>query len=152
MKAITINGASTYLVFNATDFGVFRGFSFSIDESTTPVHEIDSIIPRELIPGQYKVTFKISGFLTTQDALKNIGVFSSAGNNLQKKYVTMALLDRKSNQLLYNFPAAIIDSVNGSVEAKGLFRVDVTGTSFVMKEGAEYFAPTGYSGTPPTLP
>lgn len=144
----TISAPECIIIFNSATVGIAKSFQGSIDYGYKPIMELDSIIPREIMPGPVRVSFSISGYMVRSASLQDAGFFTPAGNNMLNKYVTMVIVDRRNDNIILNYPAAVIDSLSITSSSNECFTFDVSGIAFTqLQDTIEPVAPQ-YTGIP----
>lgn len=75
---------------------------WTIDTDYRPALEIDSNVPRELMPGQFRVAGAFS-ILRGRDTggLEGAGMVASGQKMLLQKYLTIELVDRLTDQTIF---------------------------------------------------
>jgi len=94
----TVTAANVKVIFNGAVVGFVTEISWSIDFANRPIYTIDSIIPAEIVPGPYRVTFTMTGTKLLKTSLEDAGLAYYPGVNLTSPYFTLAV------NLLKTFP------------------------------------------------
>ena len=146
----TVTAANVKVIFNGAVVGFVTEISWSIDFANRPIYTIDSIIPAEIVPGPYRVTFTMTGTKLLKTSLEDAGLAYYPGVNLTSPYFTLAVIERESGNLLLNIKACTLDSIQNTIAAKSIAVINMTGTGFVaLSSSPEGVFP--YDGTPPQL-
>jgi hypothetical protein len=144
-------GASDILlIFNRQTVGIANELNFTVDYSISAQNQLDSVTTRELIPGNYKVSGRVAGFLVRSVSLEQIGVFTAAGANLVQPYVSMQVLDRRSNQPIYTFPSLQISDLSVTTRASSNVLFDFSFVSFGCVTPQSQPLQPNYTGLPPS--
>lgn len=95
--------------------------------------EIDSNVPRELMPGMYRVsgTFSILRGMNT-GGLEGAGIVTSAENMLWQKYLTIELVNRFNNDVIFRAVSCAVTRQSWSIAPKQIIQgtFDWVGTTF----------------------
>lgn len=126
----TFNSSRAVIILNGVTFGTAQQCEWSIDYGIKPINEIDRVVPREIAPGSYNVSFKISGVKVMAQNFDEAGVTSAPGTNYLQPYITFALLDRLTNIPLLYIEAGMLKDISYNVSTKGIMSFDFTGTGF----------------------
>lgn len=118
------------IIFNRQSVGIANEFNCTIDYSILPVPQLDSVVAREFVPGSFKVSGRVAGFMIRSTSLEQMGVFTAAGANLVQPYINLQILDRRSNQVIFNFPSAIISDIAISTRSSSNLVFDFSFISF----------------------
>jgi len=110
--------------------GVLLGYitgmpAWTIDTEYRPALEIDSNIPRELMPGQFRVTGTFT-ILRGRDTggLEGAGMVATAKDMLLQKYLNIELVDRLTDQTIFRATQCQVTRQSWTTAPKQL----VTGT------------------------
>lgn len=143
-------GASDILViFNRQTFGIANEVNFTVDYSISAQNQIDSIQTREFIPGSYKVSGRVAGFLVRSASLEQVGIFTSQGANLMAPYLSMQILDRRSNAVIYTFPSIMISDMSVTGRSSSTILFDFSFVSFGAQTDNSVPLSSDYTGIPP---
>ena len=118
------------IIFNRMTVGIANEINFQVDYGISAQGQIDSVVAREFIPGNYKVSGRVAGFLVRSVSLEQVGIFTAAGANLIQPYVSMQILDRRNNQVIFSFPSLIISDMSVSGRSSSTILFDFSFNSF----------------------
>lgn len=136
------------VIFNRQTIGIANELNFTVDYSISVQSQIDCIMPREFVPGMYKVSGRVAGFLVRSTSLEQCGIFSAGGVNLVQPYVSMQILDRRNNQTIYTFPSMIISDVSITTRSSSNVLFDFSFNSFgALTDNSTPLLPS-YTGIP----
>ena len=140
------------IIFNQQTVGIANEISFTVDYSNSVQGELDNIMAREFVPGMFKASGRLAGVLIRSTSLEQAGFFSAAGANLIQPYISLQILDRRSDQLIYSFPSAIISDVSVSARSASIVLFDCSFLSFGVLTSQSQLLPSVpfYAGVPPT--
>lgn len=147
----TVTAANVKVIFNGSVVGFVTEATWSIDFGNRPIHTIDSIIPAEIVPGPYKVSFSLTGTKLLETSLEDSGLAYYPGVNLDSPYFTLAIIERLSGNLVLNLKACTVDTIQNSIAAKSIATLNITGTGFVALSSSP-IGVSPYDGTPQQLP
>lgn len=138
------------VVFNQQVIGIANEISFTVDYSISGQSQIDSTIVREFIPGTFKCSGRVGGFLIRSTSLEQCGIFTSGGANLIQPYVSMQILDRRNNQIIYTFPSMIISDLSISAKSSSTVLFDFSFNAFNLLTSQSVPLAANYNGVPPS--
>lgn len=123
----TFNGSRVILIINSVVFGTAQSCEWSINYGVKPIQELDRATPRELAPGVYSCSFKISGAKVMSQNFNESGIIAAPGTNYIQPYITLAVLDRITNVPLVYIEAGMIQEFSYSVQTKNIMNFDFSG-------------------------
>jgi len=122
-------GSDIQCYINGKLLGAVSAFSFNSDTAVKTIVAVDSLLPFELAPTATAVTGNVSLFRLTQDGgLEGAGITTSFDNIARQQYLTIALKQRSTDQIIFEARYCSVINQAWQVLAKSL----VTGT-FVFK-------------------
>lgn len=148
--AKTIVAAGVRVILNNRVCGLVTNATWSTDFNVKPIYEVDRIVPREYAPGSYMVKFNLTGMRILKTYFEDMRVLANPGLNYILPYFSLAIIDRVTEDPLLNIRAAMVDSLQNAVSAKGMMTFNLTGMGFTALNASELIDPT-YSGSPPTM-
>jgi hypothetical protein len=121
MPTLSIAGAATILYLNNVKAGFVTGFDFRATNNRRAVGELDSITPAELIPGNTAVNGTVTCMRIRLDGgLEGRGIAPSERNLLLEKYISILLVDRLTDSVIFRCDNAAVVDQNWSIRSKGL--------------------------------
>lgn len=122
-RARTISGAHLILYLNGRPYSLATGFSFQVITSRKAIYGVDSGEPYEIAPTTSKVTGQINLIRTIGDGgLEGSGIAAPLENVPREKYVTITLIERSSDTVVFQADQAAVVGQSWNVEAKSLMR------------------------------
>lgn len=118
------------IIFNGAVCGTIQSANWTIDYGVKPIYEIDRVVPREIMPGTYSCSFRISGVKVMAQNFDETGLTAAPGTNYLQPYITFALLDRLTNVPLVNIEAGMITNISFDVSEKSVMKFDLAGVGF----------------------
>jgi hypothetical protein len=121
--AQTTTGAGYKLYINNRVVGITTSFEFVADSTHKPIYGIDSILPNELLPMTVSVSGSIGCVrLSSHGGLEARGIAASNSELLLEKYISIKLIDRATDNIVFACNEAVINSQNWKVEARNIMR------------------------------
>jgi hypothetical protein len=122
--------ASSYkLYINNRVFGIATGFEFSEEVGRRAIYGLDQITPYELAPGTNTITGRIDCIKARNDGgLEGRGVATSHNNRLLEKYISIMLVDRITDKVVFRCDEAAVNNQTWRTEAKMIMRGSFTFT------------------------
>lgn len=118
-----ITSPSLKLYVNGAPFGNVLSFDFTITSQSILKPELDNMEPAELAPTSYIVFGRMGLYRLHGDGgLEGAGLSANAIDLPRQKYVTFALIDRVTDQMVFRCDKVWVDSQNWSVGLKGVVR------------------------------
>lgn len=122
-RAISTTGASYKLWINNRIIGIATGFEWTSDPGRRPIYGLDQMQPFELAPGPSTITGRVDCIRVRDDGgLEGRGIAASDRNQTLEKYISIMLIDRVSDKVVFRCDQAAVNSQTWRVEAKGLLR------------------------------
>lgn len=118
------------IILNRQAVGIANEINFTVDYSILPVPQLDSVVMREFVPGSFKASGRVAGFMIRSVSLEQCGIFTAAGANLIQPYINLQILDRRTNQTIFNFPSAIISDLAITTRSSSNLLFDFSFVSF----------------------
>jgi len=146
----SVVSANVKVILNNRISGFVNNASWNIDYGIRPIYEIDRVTPREFAPGTYSVKFSLSGLRIIKEYFEDLRLIANPGLNYVLPYISVAILDRITNEPLLNIRSAMIDSMQQSISSKGIMSFNLNGMGFTALNGSN-LVDSRYSGSPPTM-
>ena len=100
----TYTGADVKLYINNQLFGISPSFQITIDNGRKATYGIDQIYPFELMLGAYSVKGNVQCYRLKGDGgLEGRGLTLGQNDILFEKYITISLVDRVTDQVIFQF-------------------------------------------------
>lgn len=116
----TLRGADVQLYINGRIFPICTGVRWRSDAGRHAIYGIDQRTPFELAPGQASVKGTVECLRQRQDGgLEGRGITAPERLTLLEKYVSMALVDRSTDTIVFVIDEAAVNGQNWNVNAKG---------------------------------
>jgi hypothetical protein len=123
MKSITITGSSVKVYINSRPFGVCTGFEYTVDYGRKSLGGLDFVSTFEIIPGSVKVSGKLECTrLGGYGGLEGTNIVASEDNLTLEKYISIVLVDRKSNAVIFKSLEALVINQSWSVTPRGVMK------------------------------
>lgn len=130
--------------------GYINNASWTIDYGVRAIYEVDRIVPRELSPGSYSIKFSLSGVKIIKQYFEDLQIIANPGLNYSLPYVSLAIMDRITNEPILNIPAAMIESIQHVAAAKGIVTFNLNGFGFSGLNGSNLID-SNYNGSSNTI-
>ncbi len=127
----SFNSSRAIIIINSAVFGTVQSANWSINYNIKPIHQLDSLTPRELAPQSYACSFDLSGVKVLASNFDEAGIVSAPGTNLMQPYITICLMDRLSNVPLFYMEAAMINEISFQQGPKTYMTFSMSGTGVV---------------------
>lgn len=135
--SVTLTGAALKLYINGTPFGVATGIQYTSSQGRKTIGGLDQLTPIEIAPGVDRITGQITCVRKRLDGgLEGRGVASRAEDRLLEKYISIVLVDRLTDRIVFRCDNAVIDNQTWNVQAKGI--VEITFNFTGISWGNEY--------------
>jgi hypothetical protein len=121
MSGDILHGAGVIVKVNKGVIGFATGITYSRDQGIKPIYEVDNPFPAEITPTRYLVAGALAGFrLSNSGGLDGQGVMdlSNVANFFTQKYVTLEIVDRKTNLPLFYVNRCLFDKDSWRTEVK----------------------------------
>jgi hypothetical protein len=127
MKSLTVTASTLKVYISGRLFGICTGFKHSVDYNKKGINSIDSIGPFEILPGVVNVKgeiecTRIGGY----GGLEGAGVVASEDDLLLEKYISIVLVDRRSNSVIFKCQDASVTSQNWQVTGRSVLKGSFT--------------------------
>lgn len=120
-----LTGAGVVCYVNGEEYGVVSGASWQVTYNRKAIYAIDSPTAHELAPAIVTITGTLRVFRVMLDGgAEGFGYVTFPKDIFAEEYVTINLIDSKSDSVLFNSNKCSVMSQSWDVPAKGL----VTGT------------------------
>lgn len=122
-RAQTLTGASLKLYINEKLFGLASSFTFQTTGNRRPIHGIDQPNAFELAPAANDVNGSITCMRIRLDGgLEGRGIAANDINIAAEKYISIMLVDRISDTVIFRVNQAAIDNQSWSIDARGIMK------------------------------
>ncbi len=119
---------------------------YTIDTQVSEFGGIDSMLPIELSPERLRVTMSMRIFRTIDNDPSATGVYFQKSTKAEKdqedfaskKYITIEIRDRQTDQTIMFIPRALVSARSASVDAEGLMTENwsIVGIGFIGSESS----------------
>ena len=121
-RAQTVQSASLKILINNRTFGVVTAIEWANDGGRRPIFGLDKITPFELAPGTNSIRGRIDCIATRNDGgLEGRGISTSSSNIMLEKYISIAIVDRVTNKIVFKCDQAAVNSQTWRATARGLY-------------------------------
>ncbi len=124
-KSKSLVGAAYKLYINNRIVGIATGFEWSSENGRRPIYGLDSVNPVELAPGFNSVRGKVDCVRVRLDGgIEGRGFApSSTGHDiLLEKYISIVLIDRLTDTVVFRCDQCAIQNQTWRVDAKNVMR------------------------------
>ena len=146
----SVISSNVKVILNNRISGYVNNATWNIDYGVRSINEIDRIVPREFAPGAYTVKFVLSGIRIIKEYFEDLRLIANLGLNYVLPYISLAILDRITNEPILNIRSAMIESIQNVVSNKSLVTFNMSGLGFTALNGSNLVDPN-YSGSPPIM-
>ena len=146
----SVTAANLKIILNNSVCGFVNNAVWTIDFGVRAIYEIDRIVPRELAPGSYSVKFSFTGIKIIKQYFEDLRLIANPGLNYVLPYISIAVLDRITNEPVLNIQSAMIESVQYNSASKGILNFNFSGIGFTALNGSNLID-VNYSGSPISL-
>lgn len=122
-KQKTLAGASLKMLINNTVFGICTNFEFTSAASQRVIAELDSPVGAEIASGLQSVEGRIECLrLRLDGGLEGRGIAPPDEDIMLAKYITITLIDRLSDAIVFQTNKASVDGQTWKTDARGVMR------------------------------
>jgi hypothetical protein len=121
MATKIVHGAAVVVLVNGVPFAEVSGFQFSSGTPGREIRGIDTIETLELAPISAGCTGQLSLYRQLGDGgIEGKGLSTNYGDLPALKYITIQLIDRRADLILFSADRCRVESQTWSVQTKGL--------------------------------
>lgn len=120
-KAKALAGAGLKLYINNRLFAIATGFEWRSEGGRRAIYGLDQVNPIELAPSVSTVTGTVECLRIKLDGgLEGRGIVTSDANMLLEKYISIVLIDRLNDTVVFRCENAAVNTQQWKVNSKGL--------------------------------
>ncbi len=124
-KSKSTTGAGYKLYINNRIFGVTTGFEWSSEVGRRPIYGLDNVNPFELAPSVNSVRGKVDCVRIRLDGgLEGRGITAGSTDQdiISEKYISIVLIDRLTDTVIFRCDQCAVQSQSWRVDAKNVMR------------------------------
>lgn len=122
-----LRGADLKLYINNRPFGKAVSVSWTIDEGTYSIMELDSLLPFEIADGPIRVSGSIEVIPIRKDGgLEGQGITALPHQHELSKYITIHIVDRRTDAIVFQTDKVRVKSQSWQVRPKALVQCSFT--------------------------
>lgn len=121
MQQVLSTGAGVVLKINGNTVGFATGIGWQRSQSLKTIYEIDNVFAREIAPTVYSIAGNLTGLrLIGGGGLDGPEIMdlSSVAAFFYQKYVTIEIVDKKTNKVTNTFQNVLFESDSWQINAK----------------------------------
>ena len=130
-QAKTLSSARIKVLINNQTVGFVTGFSWSVQYGKKTIRGIDNPFPQEIAPGQQMVRGTVQCIrLIGSPGIEDYGIVANQGvtgeesgiasDQQIEKYISIALIDRGTDKIIFKVDKAMVMSQNWTVAVRGM--------------------------------
>ena len=118
-----LTGAQIVVYINGSEYSLVSGASWDVQAARKAIFAVDSPIAYELAPTTIQVMGNLSVYRLIQDGgLEGYGITQFPTDILSEKYVTITMVDSKSDSVLFCANKCAIVSQRWDIPSKGIVK------------------------------
>lgn len=134
-----ISGANAKIYINNRPFGLATSFSVDVDVSREPEYGIDQLEAFELTPGRISVNGQIQYIKRRMDGgLTGRGFAAPLDRLALEKYISITLIDRLTDKIVFKIDRAAISKHSLSGEARSILRGNFVFSGIYFADESEF--------------
>jgi len=137
----SLNGAAILVKINGVTYPQCKAIQLNIDYGEDTIYGIDSALPQEIRQTRISVQGKIDGMRIKSTSLMTAGIIKTLKNQLQADYITIQIVDRTTQDVLYFIQQAKVTNESFSVGVRKVvdFSFSFKGIMPCQPEDMSYF-------------